>query len=302
MNTERKLEIIPRVDSLRTLGIGMEYYPAWVNQKMDAQHSLDIILMSFIIRGNVTHHLDEETYPESDLSLSIINYGQQHNITTSPAGADIMNIYLDLKHYILPVLPEPLQEVVPLFLPVHLSMQNKLNRMLRIQFNEDDDMESLLQEMKRELDQAAPGFETAVKDYLRIFMIKCARKVRQRYLRPAAEINSHALKKLEKLRQFLDQNYKTPYQIEELAGMSTFSPNYLCRIFKEYTGKTLTEYLNERRIQSAMLLLSTSSKPVTEIANLAGFHDLSHFNHLFKRFAGKSPRGFRGRRSEVRSR
>lgn len=293
MLTERKMEIIPRLDSLRTLGIGMEYYPRWVNRNKDAEHSLDIILMSFIITGNVIHHLDEETYPESDLSLSIINYGQQHNITTGPEGADIMNIYLDLKHYILPVLPEPLQEAVPLFLPVHLSIQNKLNRMLRIQFNDEDNVVSLLKEMKQELDNAAPGYEVAINDYLRLLMIKCARKVKQRVMKPAAQINSHSLKKLERLRQFLDQNYKNTFQIEELARMSAFSPNYLCRIFKEYTGKTLTEYINERRIQAAMLLLKTTSKQVIEVANLAGFNDLSHFNHLFKRIAGKSPRAFR---------
>lgn len=293
MKKTRQLEIIPRHDSLRTLGIAMEHHQQYINKSPKGAHSLDIILLSFIIKGDVIHHLDNETYPESDLSLSIINYGQQHTITTTKKGAEIMNVFMDLKHDILPVLPKSLQEALPLFLPVYISMQNRLNRMVRLNFLPEDNVLHLLKEMKKELDEAAPGYEVAVKDYLRLFLIKCARKVIQRDIKPAANVNSHSLKRLERLRQFIDQNYKTQFQISELARMSAFSPNYLCRIFKTYTGKTLTEYINERRIQAAMLLLKTTSKQVIDIANLAGFNDLSHFNHLFKRIAGKSPRQFR---------
>ena len=291
----KKLEIIPRHDSLRTLGIGMEYHPCYINPGTDSPHSLDIILLSFIIKGNVVHHLDDETYPESDLSLSIINYDQQHTISTTEDGAEIMNIFLDLKHDILPVMPDSLQDALPLFLPVHISMQNKLNRMLRINFLEDDNVLPLLMQMNQELNEAAPGYEVSVNDYLRLFLIKCARKVKQRDIKPSADINSHSLKRLERLRQFIDQNYKRQFEIAELARMSGFSPNYLCRIFKKYTGKTLTEYTNERRIQAAMLLLKTTKKQIIEVANLAGFNDLSHFNHLFKKIVGISPRKFRGK-------
>jgi AraC-like DNA-binding protein len=292
-NKTRTYEVISQVDSLRTLGIGVKHFPKYINLNSDNAHSLDIILMSFIVKGDVIHHLDSESYPESDLSISIINYGQQHSITTSEEGAEIINIYLDLKHEILPILPEQLQEVLPLFLPVDISMQNKLNRMIRLKFTEEDNAVAPLKEMEREINTAAPGFEAAVKDYLRLFLIKCARKVLHRNLKPAANINSHSLKKLERLRQFIDQNYKRQFQIAELARMSGFSPNYLCRIFKNYTGKTLTGYINERRIQAAMLLLKTTSKQIIEIASLAGFNDLSHFNHLFKKITESSPRKFR---------
>lgn len=293
MKNKRKLKIIPRIPSLKALGIGVEHFPEYVNLKPDAHHSLDIILMSFIVKGEVIHHLEDESYLESDLSLSITNYGQEHNITTTKDGADIINIYLDLKHYNLPVLPEALQEFLPLFLPSHISLQNRLNRMLRINFTETDKAVSLLLEMKNELSEQKPGYEMVVKDFLRIFLIKCARKVQHRNIKPAAKINSHSLERLERLRQFIDQHYKRQFEIAELARMSGFSRNYLCRIFKNYTGQTLTEYTNERRIQAAMLLLKSTSKQVIEIANLAGFNDLSHFNHLFKKITGISPSKFR---------
>jgi len=293
MNESKKYELIPNISSLRAIGIGMEHFPNYVNLTFDNTHSLDIILLSFIIKGEVTHHLESESYQETDFGLSIINYGQQHNIITTEKGAEIINIYLDLKHAILPELPDPLQEVVPLFLPVHIGMQNKLNRMVRLNFTENDNVVVLLKEMAHEIDCAAPGFEVAVKDYLRIFLIKCARKVIEHELKPSATLNSHTLKRLEKLRQFMDRHYKKQFQLSELAELSAFSPNYLCRIFKGYTGKTMTEYINERRIQAAMLLLKTSSKQVIDIATLVGFNDLSHFNHLFKRITGTSPNKFR---------
>lgn len=290
-------KLIPEKEALQSIGIGIEYFPKYINLDPDTIHSLDIILMSFIIKGDVIHHLDRETYHESDLSLSIINYGQQHTITTSKDGAEVVNIYLDLKHNILPILPDELQEVIPLFLPIHINMQNKVNRMVRLNFAEEDNIAPLLKNMANELKAAEIGYEIAIKDYIRLILIKCARNVLQHHFKPATKINSYSEKKIEKLRQFLDKNYKSSPQLTEIAKMTAFSPNYLCKIFKEYTGKTIFEYINERKIQAAMLLLKTTSKQIIEIADIAGFNDLSHFNHLFKRITGTSPNKYRGDRS-----
>ena len=293
MKMTQKLEIIPRLESLRTLGIGMEYHPRFINKSRKNRHSLDIILMSFIIHGEVLHHLDDEVYPESDMSLSVINYGQQHCITTLDSGAEIMNIFLDLKHDIIPVLPDKLQDSLPLFLPIHPGIQHRLNRMVGIKFDDNDEILHILMQMHDEFQQQAPGFEAAVKDYFRIFLIKCARRVKMRHLKPAAKIHSDSEKRLEKLRLFIDRHYHQHFGIAHLAGMAGFSPNYLCRLFKTYTGRSLIEYTNERRIQAAMLLLKTTSKQIIDIAGQSGFNDLSHFNHVFRKIAGTSPGKFR---------
>lgn len=68
---------------------------------------------------------------------------------------------------------------------------------------------------------------------------------------------------------------------------------YFCKIFKQSTGMTFTEYVNRQRIELAKGELKQTGKQVTEIAYAVGFQSLSHFNRCFLKFAGESPRQYR---------
>ena len=106
-----------RHDSLRTLGLAVECFPRYVNRTVNL-HSLDAVLLSFILRGRGYHQIDDETFTESGASLAVTHYGQKHDIVTGPQGMDVINVYLDLERHSLPVLPGELQEVLPLLLPL----------------------------------------------------------------------------------------------------------------------------------------------------------------------------------------
>ncbi len=62
---------------------------------------------------------------------------------------------------------------------------------------------------------------------------------------------------------------------------------------KSYTGKTIFEYLIEKRIQAAMLRLQSSDEKVLTIALECGFNDITYFNRTFRRLTGQSPRQYR---------
>jgi len=81
-------------------------------------------------------------------------------------------------------------------------------------------------------------------------------------------------------------NEITLTQLSELAGLNE---KYLCRIFKEYTEKTIIEYLNEVRVENACYEISKKGESVTHAAFNSGFNDLSYFSKTFKRIKGVSP-------------
>ena len=88
--------LIKNVPSLRTLGIGVAYFPKYINHKLNL-HSLDVVLLSFIIRGQGRHVIDDTTFEERGASLGVTHYGQRHDILTDEQGMDIINVYLNLK-------------------------------------------------------------------------------------------------------------------------------------------------------------------------------------------------------------
>lgn len=76
---------------------------------------------------------------------------------------------------------------------------------------------------------------------------------------------------------------------KEIASSSNYSYSSMIRLFKQYTGYTIIEYIHIKKIEYASDLLSYSDKKILEIASLLGYESLSHFNHLFKRYTGMTP-------------
>lgn len=96
-----------------------------------------------------------------------------------------------------------------------------------------------------------------------------------------------------KLVTTLDETYPVNLeerQIEEYMGRTY---EYLCQIFKKYSGTTMVKYRNTLRIQRAKFLMQNTDKSIHEIAEEVGIADAFYFSKLFKKFEGLSPSEFR---------
>lgn len=78
-----------------------------------------------------------------------------------------------------------------------------------------------------------------------------------------------------------------------MCSLAPCSASHLCRVMKEITGKTPTQYINQERLKYAVYLLSQTDREILDICESCGFSNLSHFYHLFSRQFGVSPVKFR---------
>ncbi|KMQ68992.1 transcriptional regulator [Chryseobacterium sp. FH2] len=69
--------------------------------------------------------------------------------------------------------------------------------------------------------------------------------------------------------------------------------NYLNKKLKESTGKTTTEFIADRLIQEAKILLRQTKWSVSEISYALGFEEIAHFSNFFKRKTTVTPLEFR---------
>lgn len=101
--------------------------------------------------------------------------------------------------------------------------------------------------------------------------------------------------KLKRAIEYMRSNYSSKLSLETLADAVDVSPKYFCVFFKDLTGMTAFEYLNNYRIEKASRMLVSTDIPVTEIAYCCGFNDLSYFIKTFKKCKGVTPKHFRNR-------
>lgn len=71
------------------------------------------------------------------------------------------------------------------------------------------------------------------------------------------------------------------------------NPSYLSTLFKKETGSTLTDFVNRKRIEHAILLLNSTDMQIQTIALYCGIHDVNYFTKTFKKIVGRTPKEYR---------
>jgi AraC-like DNA-binding protein len=99
--------------------------------------------------------------------------------------------------------------------------------------------------------------------------------------------------------QYLEENFYRPLKIEELADLANMSYRSYTAQFKRRKGKTVTQYLAERRVDYAKRLMLETDDILFASAE-AGFGDLTHFYRVFKKLTGLTPKQFIDGRRRIR--
>lgn len=92
---------------------------------------------------------------------------------------------------------------------------------------------------------------------------------------------------------YLDANYKEKITIDDLAFLFGTNRTTLCREFKNYTNKTVTEYYGDLKLKKAIEYIINTDKTFTEIAETLNFISIHYFTRFFKKHTGVSPKAYR---------
>ena len=99
--------------------------------------------------------------------------------------------------------------------------------------------------------------------------------------------------KIEIVYKHINENFKEHISLDQISELVSMTVPAFCRYFKKSTGKTFTKLVNEYRIVHATKLLAESNMSIADVSFECGFNNFSHFNKLFKNFAGKSASKYR---------
>ncbi len=98
---------------------------------------------------------------------------------------------------------------------------------------------------------------------------------------------------IDEVLEFIKENLDKELTTKTLSKKFNYSEEHFCRIFKEATKVTPTNYIKINRLNKAINLLSTNNYSVSEVSALCGFNEPNYFTRCFKSHYGKSPTEYR---------
>ena len=100
-------------------------------------------------------------------------------------------------------------------------------------------------------------------------------------------------RRLRRAIEFMHDNYSRELGLEEIAQAAYLSEYHFARLFKRIAGVTPHSYLANLRLERARELLTTTTRPISEIAGMVGYQSQSHFTKAFKAVTGLTPGSYR---------
>lgn len=253
-------------------------------------HRHEFLEFFYVNGGSAVHRLDDRSFTLSPGDMVILNPEHEHSFSV------VEGAHLDI--------------TVCIFTPAFLSDHDLLvdpvvadiflrpfsaNGFEKMRFSGTAEVKvrSLLAEMIEEYEKRPNGFRIALRAKLTDLLVTVVRaydadaSVRSR---SGDTKKSHAI--IDVI-SHVAENFRRHLTLESIVSEHTdMTKEYFCVLFKRATGKTFVQYLTDMRIEHAKKLLTSVSLSVTEVCFDSGFNDLSHFERIFRRSVGVSPRQF----------
>ncbi len=256
-------------------------------------HKHTFIELTLIISGKAYHEIQGKRYRVQRGDLVIINYSCTHAFYPIKDEEDF-NAY-DLMF-------------MPDFFNVN-GISGNLNEILsasflfysfpRNDFSGDDtcfsnhsfsEIKGLFDRMYKEYYGHQKGYYALIRAYLIELLVMLSR---EKEFSASSGNTARQMRIVYEVVDYLNRNYLNPISIQELADKYYFSKEYLARLFKAITGETMTNMLQQIRINAACQMLVSTDRIVSDICVSCGFHDAKFFYTKFKRITGMTPGEYR---------
>lgn len=95
---------------------------------------------------------------------------------------------------------------------------------------------------------------------------------------------------------YVSENYLEKITLDELAFLFKTNRATLCKEFKRATGRTVGEFISDKRLEKAKKMIEETDETFTQIADELNFDSIHYFTRFFKKQTGLTPKEYRAKR------
>jgi len=107
------------------------------------------------------------------------------------------------------------------------------------------------------------------------------------------KVSKNVISLIEEVKKFIDEKFCEKIDVQQLAHKFKVPSHYLTHMFYEIVGKSISNYIINKRLNYSVKLLKDPSYSIKQISSICGFKDRHYFNKLFKKKFAITPGQFR---------
>ena len=267
-------------------GENINIFKYFAEEDMPA-HTHEFIEIVYILSGKGQHFINNACYDVERGDLLFINFGQIHSIRTF-GTLEIVNCLINPEFIDTELISsENALEILALssFQDFGTGVDT-LIPMISFYGKELIELETLIESMLNEFHSKQTNYKTALKGYFLVLLTKIFREMQKtgmgKILKQVNNLTPEILK-------YIEDNCFEKITLKELAQKCFYNPSYFSKIFKDFYGKTLMDFIQEKRVNEAMRLLKETNLSIESISQSIGYNDRKQFYKIFKEHIGITP-------------
>ncbi|BCL38440.1 AraC family transcriptional regulator [Nostoc sp. MS1] len=151
----------------------------------------------------------------------------------------------------------------------------------------------IVQALKSELEFGGMGGQLMVESLTTTLCVHLLRRYATRKLNLPEYKGGLSQAQVRYVMAFIEEHLEQDLSLDVIANLVQLSPHYFASLFKQTVGQSPHQYVLHSRIERSKQLLKQSELTISQVAQLIGFQNQSHFTTAFGRIVGCTPKAYR---------
>lgn len=257
--------------------------PLWNHHHM----SFEITVVN---SGRGVYTTNRAAYPMSCGDMFVFSGNESHCITeVSSDSLSITNLHFEPRYLWKNTFDDPSMMNINFCFSHSKSFENHIDA------EKTKDLPYFMRRIEDELREKDEEYAVSVKSLLNLMLVSLIRDFGYADKNNESGMNREQIQSIQHILSYIDEHFAEKLTLEQLSELAGLTPNYFSALFKKVSGITLWKYINSKRIDKAIQIITDENSKINIIDAAAecGFNNTANFNKTFKSITGMTPSEYR---------